>query len=155
MLAPSLFLALSLMAPMAGPEAAASAGPLDLTRRIVRGADEPGQAVAGYVRIRNGSPVADDLVSVTCDCARSVEFHQIRRDGPNPGMITDARWTAPGNGTLDIRPGSDLHLMLIDYDPARARNGQVRLILTFAEAGPVEADFALVPDSRMAWEAFD
>lgn len=135
-------------------EASASVGPLDLRRRIVRGVDEP-QDVAGYLRIRNGSPVADRLLSVTCACAERVELHRIQRDGPTPGMAADPSWTVPGSGMLDVRPGSDLHFMLIGYDPARAVDGRVRLKLEFAEAGAVEADFALTEDSRAAWERFE
>lgn len=136
-------------------EAPASAGPLDLTRRIVRGVEAAGENVAGYVRIRNGSPVADQLLRVTCACAERVELHRIQRDGPTPGMAADPSWTAPGAGMLDVRPGSDLHLMLIAFDPARAIDGKVRLRLEFAEAGAVEADFALTDDSRAAWERFE
>ncbi|GAA0869013.1 hypothetical protein GCM10009116_08490 [Brevundimonas basaltis] len=135
-------------------EAPASVGPLELTRRIVRGVDEP-QDVAGYLRVRNGSPVADRLVGVACTCADRVELHRIQREGPNPGMAKDEAWLVPGAGQLDVRPGSDLHFMLINYDPARASDGTVRLRLEFAEAGAVEADFILVDDSRAAWERFE
>ena len=64
-------------------------------------------------------------------------------------------WTVPGQGTLDVRPGSDLHLMLIDYDPSKAVDGEVSLTLTFRDAGSVTAGFDLVTDSRAAWTAFD
>lgn len=142
-------------APRAAAEASASVGPLDLTRRIVRGVDEAGEDVAGYVRIRNGSPVADQLLRVTCACAERVELHRIQRDGPTSGMAADPSWTVPGAGTLDVRPGSDLHFMLIDFDPARAVDGRVRLRLEFAEAGSVDAAFALTEDSRAAWDRFE
>jgi len=136
-------------------EGPASAGPLDLTRRIVRGVDEAGEDVAGYVRIRNGSPVADQLLRVSCACAERVELHRIQRDGPTPGMAADPSWTVPGSGMLDVRPGSDLHFMLVNYDPARAVGGKVRLRLEFAESGAVEADFALTEDSRAAWDRLE
>lgn len=138
----------------AAMEAPASVGPLDLTRRIVRGVDEP-QDVAGYLRIRNGSLVADQLVRVECACAERVELHRIQREGPTPGMVKDPIWAVPGAGQLDVRPGSDLHFMLIGFDPAKAVDGKVRLKLEFAEAGAVEADFALTDDSRAAWERFE
>ena len=142
-------------APQAGREAPASAGPLDLTRRIVRGVDEAGGDVAGYVLIRNGSPVTDQLLRVSCACAERVELHRIQRDGPTPGMAADLSWTVPGSGVLEVRPGGDLHFMLIGFDPARAVDGRVRLRLEFAESGAVEADFALVQDSRAAWDRFE
>lgn len=141
--------------PLAAREAPASAGPLDLTRRIVRGVDEAGEDVAGYLRIRNGSPVADDLVSASCTCAERIEFHQIRRADGDVSMTAVESWTIPGSDTLDVRPGSDLHLMLIGYDPARATDGRVLLTLTFRDAGAVDVEFDLVDDSRAAWTGFD
>ena len=136
-------------------EAPASAGSLDLSRRIVRGVEEAGEDVAGYIRIRNGSPEADELIFVACSCADRVELHRIRRDGPTPGMAADPSWIVPGAGQLDVRPGSDLHFMLINYDPARAVDDRVRMTLEFARSGMVEADFALVADSRAAWDGFE
>ena len=139
-----------------GPrETPVSAGPLALTRRIVRGVDEAGEDVAGYLRIRNGSSTTDDLVGARCTCADRVEFHRIRRDGANVSMTADEAWSIPGQGMLDVRPGSDLHLMLIGYDPARAAGGKVVLTLAFRHAGEVAVEFDLVDDSRGAWTAFD
>ena len=136
-------------------EAAASAGPLDLTRRIVATSGAAGEDSAGYVRIRNGSPVADELVDASCVCADTIEFHRVVRTESGGSMIDDPIWTVPGNGALDVRPGTNLHFMLINFDPAKAVDGRVRLTLTFRDAGTVEADFALTGDSRAAWTAFD
>lgn len=151
---PSAAPAMPAMAPVAR-EAPASAGPLDLTRRIVATSGAAGEDSAGYVRIRNGSPVADELISVSCACADRVEFHRILRDAERASMETEPSWTAPGTGVLDVRPGSDMHLMLINFDPAAAVAGRVSLTLTFRESGTVETDFALTGDSRAAWAAFD
>ncbi|HEV7229140.1 copper chaperone PCu(A)C [Brevundimonas sp.] len=142
-------------APAPRREAAASAGPLDLTRRVLRHVDEPGQDVAAYVLIRNGDPVADELISVSCACAERVELHRIDRSGPRPDMVSDPAWSVPGRGELAVRPGSPLHFMLIGYDPAKARDGRVPLTLTFRTAGTVTADFALTDDSAAGWAAFD
>lgn len=136
-------------------EAPASAGPLDLSRRVVRHVEETGQDVAAYVRIRNTDPVTDELMAVACACAQRVELHRIDRSGAQPNMVTDAAWSVPARGELAVRPGSPLHFMLIGYDPSVAREGKVRLTLTFREAGTVEADFALTDDSAAAWSAFD
>ncbi len=141
--------------PQARREAIATAGPMDVTRRIVVGVDRPGENVAGYMRVRNGSPVADELVSARCACATRVEFHQVRRGADGVSMDTDATWRVPGQGDLDVRPGSALHLMLIGFDPARATGGKVSLTLEFRDAGAVTADFRVVEDSRAAWAGFD
>lgn len=128
-------------------EAPAVAGALDLSRRLMA---DPGQErgdVAAYLRVHNGDPVADRLLSVSCSCADRVEFHRIQRTGPGAGMISDATWDIPGQGQLDIRPGSDLHLMLINFDPRSAVQGRVRLSLMFEQNGAVDADFFLAPDT--------
>lgn len=145
----------TLAATSAAAEDPASAGPLDLTRRIVATSGAAGEDSAGYVRIRNGSPVADELISVSCACAERVEFHRINRGPDRVSMDADPVWAVPGTGALDVRPGSDLHFMLINFDPARAVDGRVALTLTFRDAGTVQADFALTGDSRAAWTAFD
>jgi copper(I)-binding protein len=130
-------------------------GQLTISRRIVRGVDEAGQDVAGYLLISNGSVSEDELTAVTCDCAEAVEFHHIRRTPERVSMDSDPTWVVPAGGALSVRPGSDLHLMLIGYDPARATDGRVRMSLTFRDAGTVQADFALTGDSAAAWAAFD
>lgn len=136
-------------------EAPASVGALDLSRRIVANPGEAGHDVAGYLRIQNGDPVADRLVGASCTCADRIEFHAIRRVDGRVSMDTLAALNVSGRGTLDIRPGSDLHLMLVNFDPARAVDGRVRMHLEFAESGSVEADFILAADSRAAWAQFD
>ncbi len=139
----------------ASGEAPASAGSLALTRRILRHVEEPGQDVAAYVLVRNGASRPDQLLAVSCACARRVELHRIDRSGERPDMVEDPAWEVPGEGELVVRPGSPLHFMLIGYDPGVARDGRVRLSLTFRDAGAVEADFALTDDSAVAWAAFD
>lgn len=140
---------------MAGRESMANAGPLTISRRIVRGVDEAGQDVAGYLLIRNGSVSEDELTAVTCDCAETIEFHHIRRTPERVSMDADPAWVVPAGGALSVRPGSDLHLMLIGYDPAKAADGRVRMSLTFRDAGTVQTDFTLTQDSAAAWAAFD
>lgn len=141
--------------PPARREAIATAGPMDVTRRIVVGVDRPGEDVAGYMRVHNGSPAVDQLVGARCACAARIEFHQVRRNGDSVSMDTDATWSVPGQGELDVRPGSALHLMLIGFDPAKAADGKVSLTLEFRDAGEVTADFKVVGDSRAAWAGFD
>lgn len=131
----------------AAEQAAVEAGGLTLSRRIVADPGEPGD-VAAYLSVTGGT---DRLVGVSCACADSVELHRIDRSGPRPDMVADAAWDAP----VEVRPGSNLHLMLMGFDPARATDGRVTLILTFEQAGPVEAEFELTPDSRSAWARFD
>lgn len=155
MIKATLVVAVLLTATPATAEEPASAGPLDLTRRIVASSGAAGEDSAGYVRIRNGSPVADELLTVACACAGRVEFHRISRGPDQVTMDADPLWVVPGTGVLDVRPGSDLHFMLIGFDPATAVDGRVALTLTFRDAGTVQANFALTGDSRAAWASFD
>lgn len=136
-------------------EAPASAGAIGLTHRIIANPGEAGHDVAGYLRAHNGDPTGDRLVSVSCSCADRVEFHVMRGSDGQRRMDTDAFLPLAGRSTLDIRPGSDLHLMLINFDPARAVGGKVHMRLVFAENGAVDAEFSLVTDSRAAWDSFE
>jgi copper(I)-binding protein len=137
----------------AGEQVAITAGPLTISRRIIANPGEPGD-VAAYLRIDNAD-AADALIGASCVCAERVELHRIDRSGERPDMVSDARWEAGSQGRLDVRPGSDLHLMLIGFDPARVGGGTAILTLRFEGTGEVEAVFDLVPDSRAAWTRFD
>ncbi len=148
--------AASVALPMvAGLETPASAGALDLTRRIVASSGNAGEDSAGYLLVRNGAPVADELMDASCACADRVEFHRVVRTASGGNMEDDPVWPVPGNGALEVKPGTNLHLMLINFDPAKIVDGRVRLTLTFRDAGTVQADFSVTTDSRAAWAAFD
>src|SRR5688500_15599121 len=99
---PVAFLAL-----LAASPAAAEQGSITLESTIVRFASEPGEHVGGYVRIRNAGEVADRLVAVSCPCSRLTEIHSTRR--PN-AMDTLPSLEIPAGETVEIRPGSGLHL---------------------------------------------
>lgn len=139
----------------AGLETPVSVGPLDLTRRIVATSGAAGEDSAGYLMVRNGSPVADELLDASCACADRIEFHRVVRTPSGGSMVDDPVWAVPGNGALEVRPGTNLHFMLINFDPAKAVDGRVRLTLTFRDAGTVQAEFSLTSDSAGAWAAFD
>lgn len=128
------------------------ASALTLERPILVG-EQASEAVAGYVRIRNSAAAPDALIAASCTCAERIEFHVIRRGPDGVSMTADPELAVPAGGTLDIRPGSDLHLMLINYRPDPSR--KARLTLTFRNGGTMERDFALTSDSKSAWAAFD
>ncbi len=136
-----------------GAEPVVRAEGLNLTRRIVANPGEAGQDAAGYLRIL-GLGDGDQLIDAACTCADAVEFHRIDRSGERPNMVDDPAWEVPAVGRLDIRPRSDLHLMLINFDPAKSENGRVSIDLTFRDAGVVRADFDLTPTSADSWAAF-
>ena len=132
--------------------AALLSGPVTLDTRIVRAAPAAGDDVAGYVRIAN-SGEADRLVEVSCACAARVEVHRVDRSGPSPTMVTMPGIDVPARGALEIRPGSPLHLMLIGVKAPIPAGSSVTLRFRFEKAGEIVADFAVVEDTRAAWEA--
>ncbi|OYX05772.1 MAG: hypothetical protein B7Z12_02630 [Caulobacter vibrioides] len=135
-------------------ETAARVSGLDLSRRIVANPGSAGHDVAGYFKVRNAG-AEDLLVGMSCHCADRVELHRIDRSGARPTMITDAAWPIPEAGVLEVRPGGALHLMLMNFDPAKSQDGRVTLELTFRDAGKIRADFVLAADSRAAWSKFE
>jgi copper(I)-binding protein len=139
---------------LAGAEPDLRAGALRLERRIVANPGEAGQDAAAYLKVVDTGGAGDVLLRAACACADKVEMHRIDRSGPAPAMVTDAEWAVPASGALDVRPGSPLHLMLMNFDPAKAVSGRMTLELTFRDAGTVMADFALARDSRAGWAAF-
>lgn len=129
---------------------AMSAQAVTLENRIVRAAPA-GEDAAGYVAIANPGP-ADRLVGVSCDCADAVEIHRMVRDGGRVSMEKAASLPVPAGG-VEIRPGSDLHLMLLRLRAPLADGQSVPLTLRFERAGTVVAAFVAVQDTAAAWRA--
>ncbi len=124
-------------------------GPV-LTRPIVVAAPA-GADSAGYVAI--ATPTADRLVAVRCSCAEKVEIHRIIRAEGKVSMRTEDSLELPATAPLEIRPGSDLHLMLMGLK-AELRDGATQeMTLVFERAGAVTLSFRVAKDSRVAWAA--
>lgn len=124
-------------------------GPV-LTRPIVVAAPA-GADSAGYVAI--ATPTADRLVAVQCSCAEKVEIHRIIRAEGKVSMRTEDSLELPATAPLEIRPGSDLHLMLMGLK-AELRDGATQeMTLVFEKTGAVTLSFRVAKDSRVAWAA--
>lgn len=117
-----------------------------LDARIVRAAPA-GEDAAAYLAIT--SPAADRLVGVACACAERVEIH--RFDASEPSMTALAALDLPAGGTVEVRPGSALHLMLLGLKAPLAPGASVELVLRFERAGEATARFIAVEDTRAAW----
>jgi copper(I)-binding protein len=126
--------------------AGAQAGGIALDSAITATATESGEHVGGYIRIRNTGSEADRLVEVACSCSRVSEIHSTR-DG---GMVTLPALEIPAGGTVEIRPGSGLHLMLEAVQPIPA-GGEIELTLRFERGGAITQRFAVVADTFAAW----
>lgn len=119
-----------------------------LDSHIVRAAPA-GEDAAAYVAIAN--PGAEDrLVEISCGCAERVEIHRIVRSGDSVSMEAAPSLPVPG-GRMEIRPGGDLHLMLMRLRTPLAEGRSVPLTLRFERAGAVTANFVAVGDTRAAW----
>ena len=137
----------ALFALLAAP-AAAQQAPITLDAAIVGVATEPGEHVGGYVRIRNGGTDADRLIAANCACSRLTEIHSTRTGE----MVTLPALAIPAGETVEIRPGSGLHLMLEAAEPIPA-GSEVELTLRFERAGEITQSFVVVADPLAAWPA--
>lgn len=109
-----------------------------------------GSDSAGYVRIANHG-AADRLVAVECACADRIEIHFVNRSGAEVSMDTLAALDLPAHGTVEIRPASPLHLMLMDLKTPLLAGSSVEMTLRFEHAGTKTVRFAVVADSKAAW----
>ncbi len=127
----------------------ALAAQVTLDNRIVRAAPA-GEDAAAYVAIGNAGE-ADRLVGVSCACAERVEIHRVTRDGGNVSMTAEPALAVPGGG-VEIRPGSPLHLMLMNLRAPIVAGQPVPLTLRFERAGTVTAGFIATENSAAAWQ---
>lgn len=127
----------------------ALAAQVTLDNRIVRAAPAGGDAAA-YVAIGNAG-AADRLVGVTCACAGKVEIHRVTRSEGRVSMDAEPALPVPGGG-VEIRPGSPLHLMLMNLRAPIAAGETVPLTLRFERAGAVTAAFTATENTAAAWQ---
>jgi copper(I)-binding protein len=116
-----------------------------LARAIVRSAPA-GEDAAGYVAIAGD----DRLVGLECACAARVEIHRIVRSADDVSMEAAESLETP----VEIRPGSDLHLMLMSLRAPLVAGETVELVLRFERTGLIRSRFVVVDDTRAAWAAF-
>ncbi len=127
----------------------ALAAQVTLDNRIVRAAPA-GEDAAAYVAIGNaGEP--DRLLSVFCACAERAEIHRVIRWDGNVSMAVEPTLAVPAGG-VEIRPGSPLHLMLLNLRAPIAAGQSVPLTLRFERAGTVTAQFTATESSAAAWQ---
>lgn len=98
---------------------------------------------AGYLTVTNAGQTADRLIGASCACADRVELHTMSTAGGVMRMSQVTGFDVPAGGALTLAPGGD-HLMLLDLREPLAAGDQVRVTLTFARAGTMEADLAVV-----------
>ena len=149
MLRPLLFavaaLSLAACSPAADqPAAAPDAGPsLSVADGQVRASLGRNPNTAGYLTVTNAGQTADRLIGASCACADRVELHTMSTAGGIMRMSQVTGFDVPAGGALTLAPGGD-HLMLLDLREPLVAGEQVRVTLTFARAGEMEVDLAVV-----------
>ena len=95
---------------------------------------------AVYLTLTNHGRTADRLVSATSPAAARVVFHSMSMVGGVMRMtpITAAIPVAP-NGAVQFSPGGS-HVMLTGLKGPLKAGAHVRMVFTFAKAGPVSVD---------------
>ncbi len=98
-----------------------------------------GRATAAYMTIVNKGDEDDVLVAVRSAEAKSVELHQTTMKADGIMQMREAKGGFPiaVDATLKLAPGG-MHLMIMGLDEALADGGQFKLILEFANTGPIE-----------------
>jgi copper(I)-binding protein len=91
----------------------------------------------GYMIIKNTGSETDTLLSVSCDCAESVEIHEMKHEGGMMKMqpVMNGLTIAPGE-EIALAPGG-LHLMIMAIKPQMRTDNEVELKLEFAKAKTV------------------
>jgi copper(I)-binding protein len=120
--------------------------------RIVAAAPA-GENAAAYLAMANLVDREDRLIEFSCDCAERVEIHRVTRGAGGPGMAVLPALPIPPGGAAEVRPGSELHLMLIGLRAPLRAGQSVDVNLRFERAGPMSAPFTVVDDTSAAWTA--
>ncbi len=94
-----------------------------------------GSTSAAYMVLRSRGG-ADTLLGVATDVAEVVELHTVERDGDIMRMRPVTQIEVPAGGNTTLEPGG-LHIMLIGLRRDLQAGENVRLTLTFANAGDV------------------
>lgn len=102
----------------------------------------PGRPAAAYFTLTGG---ADDetLLAARTPAANRAELHESAMANGTMTMREIRDIPVPAGGTVAFEPGGK-HVMLFDLDPALAAGGTAPMTLSFAGAGEVTVDAALV-----------
>lgn len=124
-----------LLAACSGPVADSpeAAGPAEYA--VVDGwvRNPPGgrDVTAGFITVTAGA-AGGQLVGATTDEAETVEIHTMAMEGDVMRMRRVDAIDIPAGGAASLAPGGD-HLMIFGVDPAQLEDGEMDLVLTFAD----------------------
>jgi copper(I)-binding protein len=144
-LAVSAPLLIGLVAAIAAPVLAheVTKGDVVLSNLEVRASLGVNPNTGGYLTVENRGAAADELVGVTCACARTVQLHVMSMSGQVMSMRQVQRLAVPAHGKLELKPGG-AHLMILGLKQPLKDGEKVNMTLTFRRAGKVETFFHVV-----------
>jgi periplasmic copper chaperone A len=101
---------------------------------------------AGYFVMSNAGAQADTLNSVSSPDFERVELHDHIMDGAMMKMVKLASLEVPATAQIAFAPGGK-HLMLFNSKRPLNTGDNVKLTLTFANAGPIETSFVVLAET--------
>ena len=106
---------------------------------------------AGYLTITNSGSAPDRLVGESSPAAATVQLHSMTTRGQIMRMraVTDGLAVAAGQ-VRTVQPGGEVHLMLIGLKRPLRIGEHIPVVLTFARAGRIDADFVVRTETAAA-----
>jgi copper(I)-binding protein len=126
----------------AGPAAAADGG-LTVRDAVMRAVAPGVPNTAGYMTILNAGPKPDNLLSVSCACAGSVELHLSHEMSGKAMMMPSGPVEIPAGGELRFVPGS-YHLMIMGLKAPLKDGSTQAVVLKFEHAGTLTTPFRVM-----------
>lgn len=137
-----LSIAISCTSEESTPEQKLLSGKLEASDAWLRPAAENSNS-AGYVRIWNGTPLSDTLVSIRAEGVANSEIHEsYNTDDGLSGMRPAGKLAVASGDSLILQPGG-LHIMLMNTKRPFQKGDSLQLVLHFAKAGSLSVSAAI------------
>ena len=101
-----------------------------------------GATSAVYLTLDNTGAKPDALVAASTDVAKTVELHEVQKDGDVMKMRPVAKIPIPAGGKLELKPGG-YHIMLIGLTHDLKPGETVPVTLKFEQGGEVRVEAAV------------
>jgi copper(I)-binding protein len=110
----------------------------------------PGSARTGAAYFRVESPIDDRLIGLTSPVARKTELHtHIETNGVMRMQEVEGGLALPRDQVVELKPGTSLHVMLIDLNQKLKPGDSFPLTLTFEKAGRHDVTVKVEPLGAM------
>ena len=102
----------------------------------------------GFLGIVNSGP-ADEIVRASSPVCGHVELHTMTMENTIMRMREVGKIPVPAGQTLQMRPGSGYHLMLMDLKQSLDVGQTIPVEVTFAKAGTVKVELKVEPRDKI------